>query len=73
MKIYGMKDAFKCDFIYKYSWKDFKNMPIAFSTTKRPFYLFTFIITIGKNDAFLIYMGSSYSMIIINTPWQQKW
>ncbi len=34
MKTYGMKDAFKCDFIYKYSWKVFKNMPKAFSTTK---------------------------------------
>jgi hypothetical protein len=23
MKTYGMKDAFKCDFIYKYSWNYF--------------------------------------------------
>ncbi len=42
MKIYGMKDAFKCDLIYKYSWKYFKNMPITFSTTKRPFLSFYF-------------------------------
>jgi hypothetical protein len=34
VKTYGMKDAFKGDFIYKHSWKVSKNMPKAFSTTK---------------------------------------
>ncbi len=36
------------------------------------FYLFSFIITIRKNDAFLFCMRSSYSMILIDTPYHPK-